>query len=74
MVSFIPNSAFGKYVRAIKNSPPGLYNWRLILTVIMFALSGMPKGTVANTLFSNPSTDILYFRLGRRHDRFLDAA
>jgi hypothetical protein len=48
MIALISNSPFAKYARAIKQSPPGLYNWRLILTVIMYALAGMPKGTVAN--------------------------
>ena len=37
-------SPFGKYVQAIRDSPTGLFNWRLIVTVAMYALGGMPKG------------------------------
>jgi hypothetical protein len=73
MTSIFSNSPVGKYVLAIKNSPPSLYNWRLILTVIMYALSGMPKGTVATTLsFQLEVWLIPYFRLGRRYYRFFD--
>lgn len=37
-------SPLGKYVQAIRDSPKGLFNWRLITTVAMYALGGMPKG------------------------------
>lgn len=37
-------SPLGKYVQAIRNSPKGLFNGRLIATVAMYALGGMPKG------------------------------
>jgi hypothetical protein len=57
MIALISNSPFVKYARAIKHSPPGLYNWRLILTVIMYALGGMPKGTVVNHFRLAPVTD-----------------
>ncbi|KAH8777441.1 general substrate transporter [Diaporthe sp. PMI_573] len=37
-------SPLRKYVQAIRDSPAGLFNWRLISTVAMYALGGMPKG------------------------------
>lgn len=37
-------SPLGKYVQAIRDSLKGLFNWRLIATVAMYALGGMPKG------------------------------
>ncbi|GME41060.1 hypothetical protein diail_5798 [Neofusicoccum parvum] len=44
MPSAFSNSPFGKYLASVKASPKGLYNRNLLLTVIMFALCGMPKG------------------------------
>lgn len=41
------HSPFTKYVKAIKESPTGIYNYHLILTVVMYALAGMPKGAIA---------------------------
>lgn len=41
-------SPLRKYVQAIRDSPAGLFNWRLIATVAMYALGGMPKGEDAN--------------------------
>lgn len=37
-------SPLAKYVQAIRDSPKGLFNGRLIATVAMYALGGMPKG------------------------------
>lgn len=43
------NSPLTKYVQAIRDSPAGLFNWRLIATVAMYALGGMPKGEDTRT-------------------------
>jgi hypothetical protein len=40
----LSNSPLGKYITNIQNSPRGIFNQQLILTVIMYALAGMPKG------------------------------
>lgn len=48
-------SPLGKYVQAIRDSPKGLFNWRLITTVAMYALGGMPKGKEYCTIIE-PST------------------
>ncbi|KAF4534011.1 MFS quinate transporter [Lasiodiplodia theobromae] len=44
MSSVFARSPLGKYVASITASPNGLFNRHLILTVIMYALGGMPKG------------------------------
>lgn len=46
-------SPLAKYVQAIRDSPKGLFNARLIATVAMYALGGMPKGEEPRT-----STDV----------------
>ncbi|KAF2011988.1 putative transporter [Aaosphaeria arxii CBS 175.79] len=38
------NSPLAKYVKSVKEAPKGIYNHQLMLTVIMYALAGMPKG------------------------------
>lgn len=48
MMNVFAKSPLGKYWFAIRASPKGLYNWRVLLTVAMFALSGMPKGMQSN--------------------------
>ncbi|KAI0387226.1 general substrate transporter [Hypomontagnella monticulosa] len=40
----LSNSPFVKYWQAIKDSPPGIYNRRLFLTVFVYALAGSPRG------------------------------
>lgn len=44
MMSLLAKSPLGKYWAAIKASPTGLYGWRVLLTVAMYALAGMPRG------------------------------
>jgi hypothetical protein len=63
----LTDSPFAKYVRAIKQSPPGIYNRHLILTVVMYALGGMPKGKQDATLSMSTLTDTTT-RMGRRNN------
>lgn len=44
VMGYLSKSPVAKYLREVKQAPKGLYNRQLILTVIMFALGGMPKG------------------------------
>lgn len=37
-------SSLVKYVRGIKALPSEIFNWRLFITVVSFALAGCPKG------------------------------
>jgi len=55
-------SPLRKYVQAIRDSPAGLFNWRLISTIAMYALGGMPKG---EHLYTSSSTQILLTQCAR---------
>ncbi|KAI0420421.1 general substrate transporter [Xylaria grammica] len=44
MTSTLSKSSLAKYVREFRSLPRGLLNWKLLLTVITFALTGSPKG------------------------------
>ncbi|KAH8586380.1 putative transporter [Bisporella sp. PMI_857] len=48
-------SPFARYVRAIKDSPPGIYNRRLFFSVFVYALGGIPKTWDEGSAASVPS-------------------